>query len=203
MANETYTYDLGNATYINLTNRCNGNCVFCVRRLQNGVGGYDLHLTHEPAAHEVIAELEEKQPQQIVFCGYGEPTICLPELTEIAKWAKERRIKTRLDTNGLGSTYHQKDIVPELASVMDEVSISLNAPNRQRYQQITRCQYGESGFEDMLRFARRCRQEGIDVTLTVVDILMPEEIQACRALAEDIPAHFRVRGYIGPTLTDV
>lgn len=37
---------------------------------------------------------------------------------------------------------------------------------------------------------------GIHTTLSVVDVISPEDIETCRRIAQDVGAHFRVRHYI-------
>ena len=51
---DTFVYVLGDALYINLTNRCTNRCDFCIRNENAGVGGYNLWLEREPTAQEVI-----------------------------------------------------------------------------------------------------------------------------------------------------
>lgn len=195
MAN-TFTYDLGRAVYINLTNKCTCDCTFCVRREGEGVGPYELWLEREPEASDIIAELEKSHPEHVVFCGFGEPTMKLAQLVEVAAFVKSYGGHTRIDTNGHGSLYNGRDIVPELQGVIDEVSVSLNAPDADRYTELTRCRYGREGWDAMLDFAGHARDAGIGVTLSVVDLIGEDEIAACRKIAEDIGAKFRARVYV-------
>ena len=56
---ETITYEYGGGLYVNLTNRCDCACVFCLRH--NGHKGSiyadDLWLDHEPTREEAQADL--------------------------------------------------------------------------------------------------------------------------------------------------
>ena len=63
-----------------------------------------------------------------------------------------------MNTNGLGSLYNERDIVPELKGVVDVVSISLNAPDEAEYMKVTRPRF-EAAFQGMLDFAVRCREK--------------------------------------------
>ncbi|MDL2236821.1 radical SAM protein [Christensenellaceae bacterium OttesenSCG-928-K19] len=220
----TFVYKLGNVNYINLTNKCTCACTFCIRDNGGGVGGYDLWLETEPSAQQVI-HLLESDKTDIVFCGYGEPTMRLDALLEIARYVKGYGGHVRLDTNGHGSVYNGRDIAPVLAGKaenapeqergtevlctgkqgtrqssgimpIDEVSISLNAPTAEEYAKITNCRYGEQGFYDMLGFAAACVKNGIDTALSVVDVIGDKEIEACRKIAEDIGARLKVRHYV-------
>ena len=104
--------------------------------------------------------------------------------------------RTRLNTNGLANAYHQRDVTPQLAEVMDVVSISLNEATAEKYQAVCNSEYGEAAFGYMLEFARRCVSAGMDTVLSVVDVISPEDIEVCRAIAQDMGARLRVREMI-------
>ena len=55
---DTYVYQVGGKNYINLTNRCNNACDFCIRQNKVGIPGFSLWLEKEPEAGEVIAQLD-------------------------------------------------------------------------------------------------------------------------------------------------
>ena len=91
-----------------------------------------LWLDNEPTVEDVLREFEKVNWQivkEVVFCGFGEPTIRLAELLELLREIKKNRpaIPTRLNTNGLGNLEHGRDITPEFKNILDVVSISLNA----------------------------------------------------------------------------
>lgn len=192
----TYTYRLGQTTYINLTNRCTNDCEFCVRHTGPGVGGYDLRLEAEPSSEQVIEELQKERPDSVVFCGFGEPTIPLETLLQVASFVKSYGGRTRLNTNGQANLFHGRDVTADLAACIDDVSISLNAPDAVSYARITRCLYGEQGFASLTDFAEKCRQRGIRTTLSVVDVLSNDELEKCRQIARETGASFRVRPYV-------
>ncbi len=192
---DVYTYKLGNDTYINLTNKCTNDCTFCIRNSNEGVGGYHLWLEKEPTAQQVISELA-KDKSDVVFCGYGEPTIKLDELVAIARYVKGYGGYVRLNTNGHANEYHGRNVVPELKDVVDEVSISLNEADATKYNMVTNCEYGEAGYEHMLDFARLCVQSGIKVVFSVVDVISQEDIETCQKLSEKMGATFRLRHYV-------
>ncbi|NLY61442.1 MAG: radical SAM protein [Clostridiales bacterium] len=191
---DTFVYKLGDALYINLTNQCTNACDFCIRKGSQGMGEYNLWLKMEPTAQQVIEQLGDvKEYSEIVFCGFGEPTIKLNELIEIAKKVKADGGKVRINTNGHANLYHGRNVVPELAGLVDVMSISLNASNAEEYQKICRSRYGLEAFNGMLDFARACIGVIPEVVLSVVDVLPPEDIEKCRQIAEGIGAKFRVR----------
>lgn len=193
----TYVYQLGDATYINLTNQCTNDCTFCVRNTHDGVGGYNLWLDNEPEAQDIISTLEElPSVEKAVFCGLGEPTMRHEVLIEVAKYLKTRGTHIRLNTNGQGSASASEDLAAKFNGLIDVVSISLNASSAEEYQRLCRSRYGEEAYAHMLSFAQSCVKNGIDTVLSVVDIIGEEEVEKCRAIAEGIGARLRVRRYI-------
>ncbi len=167
-------YRFGNGVYINLTNRCPNLCVFCIKTKWNmQFHGNNLNLEgQEPSAGEVIAALERelrKAPfQEVVFCGYGEPTMRLDVLLFVAQTLKGWRAQAkyppfiiRLNTNGLGNRINHKDIVPLLARVVDEVYVSLNAPDAASWQKLVRpIEEFQDGYEDVCDFIHACVEAG-------------------------------------------
>lgn len=194
---KNFVYEYGDSLYINLTNKCPNNCEFCIRNFKNGVGEDDLRLTREPSFEDIKEDLSLfplKKYDEIVFCGFGEPMCALSVMSQVGPYLKRLGLKTRVNTNGLGGLWNKRDDVPKLISkYIDAVSISLNASNRELYQEICRSIYGEKAFDAMVEFARGCVENGIDTTLSVVDFIGEEEIEACRVLAESIGAKYRVR----------
>jgi len=190
----TYVYKLKDALYVNLTNRCTNACDFCIRKGRTGMGDYNLWLDKEPTAEEVLKEIgDPTQYSEIVFCGFGEPMIKLNELLDIAREVKKMGGKVRINTNGHANIYHGENVVPRLAGLVDVISISMNAPTAEQYQEVCKSRYGLKAFDAMLDFARECVGVIPEVVLSVVDVLSPEDIEKCRKIAEDIGATFRVR----------
>ncbi len=195
--NIAYPYQ-GNL-YVNMTNRCTNRCKFCIRFTPSGVDGIDLWLEHEPEAREIIDALEAKNFRdypEIVFCGYGEPMLRTEQLLETARYIRENsQCRIRINTNGHANRYYGRDITPALEGLVDVVSISLNAKNAAEYQEICRCDYGEAGFSAMLEFARLAKAHVPRVILSVVDVIGPDDIAACRKIARECGVEFRVRVY--------
>lgn len=191
---DTYVYEINGKDYINITNKCTNACTFCVRNHSKGVEGYDLWLQREPEPKEVT-DILSKNKRDVVFCGFGEPTTRIDVLCEIARFVKAYGGNVRINTNGHGSVYNGKDIVPMLSGIVDSVSISLNGSDGKKYQEVCKSLYGEKGYDYMLDFAKKCVNAGIEVILSVVSIVGEEEIEKCREIAKDIGAKFRLREY--------
>ena len=199
MQNTVYEY--GQGLYFNLTNKCPCRCTFCVRSLTSGLGSAaNLWLEAEPGARQVIAQLEGmelKNYTEAVFCGFGEPFCALEPMLEVCAYLKSREDcpPVRINTNGLGDLINARQTPPLLASLVDVVSISLNAPTGERYDQLCRPAFGEGSFEAMLKFARECKEFVPQVIFSVVgSVLTPEETAACEKIADGLGIPLRVRG---------
>jgi len=198
------TYEVEGALYVNVTNRCSNRCDFCIR--QNGDGAYgseSLWLEREPTVAEILASIFSRNLgsySELVFCGYGEPTFRLPDITEVAKRVKSEypALKIRVNTNGNSDLILGFDTAPMYKGAFDKVSISLNSPTAKGYNQICHSLYGENAFYSMLSFAKRVKLFVPEVAFSVVDeFISEEEIEACRALAKECGISLRVRKYIG------
>lgn len=195
-----YVYELHNNLYINLTNKCTSNCEFCVRNNKNGIGEDVLWLKKEPTVQDVMDSLEHfdvTSHKQIVFCGYGEPTLKLDVLLDSAKEIKQKyNIPIRINTNGHANLYYKKDITPLFEGLIDKVSISLNHSNAEEYDKICHSIYGTDAFAGLLDFAKKCREHVPNVVLTIVDIL-PQGVQdECKKIADKAGVTLRIRSYI-------
>ncbi|HTY00824.1 MAG TPA: TatD family hydrolase [Bacteroidota bacterium] len=189
-----FTYTLRDALYVNLTIRCNADCIFCDRGGDAIIKGINLKIEKEPTAEEVMAEIgDPTRYKEIVFCGYGEPTIRLEDMKTVARWVKQRGGRTRLNTNGHGNVINKRNILPELVGLIDAMSISLNATDPEEYGRLMRLN-GPTFFNAMLDFAREAVKLFPRVVLTIVDIPEIEKPQAM-AIAREVGAEFSVRPY--------
>mgnify|MGYP002516729072 FL=1 len=197
----TITYPVNKGLYINMTNRCPCNCTFCLRHNAEGVYGSDsLWLDREPTVQEVCDSVDTwdlPQFDEVVFCGYGEPTERLEDLLLVAKYIKAKDdIKIRINTNGLADLIWQKQTAPSLKGLIDTVSISLNTPNKEDYLKVVRPKFGAGSYDAMLRFTKDCTAYVPNVVMTVVDVVTSkEEQEQCRKICENIGARLRVRPF--------
>lgn len=199
MADIVYTY--GNQAYLNITNACPCRCTFCIRNNGDSVGEATTlwFENHSPTIDEIKTEIDNfdfsKYNNSITICGYGEPTCALNNLIEACKHLRSKGIKIRLNTNGLSNLINKRETAKEICEVIDSVSISLNAPTAEKYNEITKPSFGEKSFDAMLNFAKECKEYGIPVKLTVVDVISKEDIEDCRKLCDEIGIPLRVREY--------
>ncbi len=186
--------------YINITNRCNCACTFCLRNTKEMNEHNNLWIKKEPTAEEIIAAFEAYDwsgLDEVVFCGFGEPTMCIDVVLSVAKYlkSKHKEVPVRMNTNGSGNRHNGRDITRELKGLIDTISISLNASDAKKYYEITKSRYGEEAYEDMLDFAVKCKEYVPNVVLSVVDCIGEEEISACKKVCQKRGLDLRVRPF--------
>lgn len=197
---DTILYEAHGNLYLNITNRCTAECVFCIKRYSDGVYGYNLRLSKEPAVSDIIKELsnvELSKYREVVFTGLGEPLVRLDDVIEITRWLSARGMPVRLDTIGhAGLMYPGRDVASELAGAgMKVVSISLNAQDEKTYNELCIPKYKNS-YIKMLEFAKDVSKSGMELRFTVVN-LPAVDIPKCREIASDYCVDLKVRGYSG------
>ena len=194
----TITYTVGNSLYVNTTNRCSNSCDFCVRSHGEELYG-DLWLEREPTREEILEDVEKREPDrfpELVFCGYGEPTERQDDIVWTARQlkAKHPSLKIRINTNGQADLINNRDTAPELAGLVDTLSISLNCANAKSYQDVCHSVFGEKAFDALIDYARRAKKHVPDVVFSVVRGSIPDEdIEVCRKIAESVGVRLRVR----------
>lgn len=197
----TIFYKFEGKLYINITNGCPCRCVFCIRDNADSIRDNDsLWLEHEPSFEEITAAFDafdKGDMTDAVFCGYGEPCIRADMIVRVAEYIKNNsNMSIRLNTNGLVKLIHPDFDITRFGGVIDSVSISLNAPDAVRYNEVTRPSFGERSFDAMLKFARDMKDIVSTVGFTVVDIISEDEIDRCQALADSMGIPLRVRHYV-------
>lgn len=197
----TILYPVKQGLYVNLTNRCPCACTFCLRHNGDGVYGSDsLWLDREPTVQEVCDRLDAcglSQYNEVVFCGYGEPTERLDDLLAVAAHIRTKsNIAIRINTNGLSDLIHGEPTAHKLQGLIDTVSVSLNATNKDDYARLVRPSFGIGSFDAMLQFTKDCTRYVPHVVMTVVDVVTtPAEQELSRKLCESLGATLRVRPY--------
>lgn len=194
-------YTLEGGTYFNITNKCPCNCAFCIRSKGEAVGDAK-RLWHdvEPIFDDIkkaVDNYDFTNVDEVIFCGYGEPTNAYENLIETAKYLKQIKpsLKLRLNTNGLSDLINEKPTAKEICSVIDIVSISLNDPTSEKYDKITRNIFPGKAFDAMIKFTKECVQYCDNVVMTVVDVISEEDIEKSRQVCEECGAKFRVRSF--------
>lgn len=188
-------YRIRNSMYLNITNRCSNRCTFCPKFDDFTVKGHNLMLNSEPSFDEIMAAVGQPEDiNEIVFCGYGEPLIRLDLVKQVAAALKVRGYQIRINTDGQANLVHGRNILPELAGLVDSISVSLNAPDAATYSRICNTPFAEAGFSGVCDFIQSATAHIPQVVASVVT-LPGIDVEACRIVAESLGAEFRVREY--------
>ena len=204
--NLNIVYTLEGKIYINLTNMCSNRCIFCIRTVSDEVEGKNLWLADELFDVDTVKKqldeviFQNKDAKDVVFCGFGEPLIKFDMFCKTSKYIKEKypQMKIRVNTNGQANLIHKADMIPELAKYADEVSVSLNAENKELYNFVSQPVDKENAYYFVKNFIRDCVAAGIKTTATVVtgykDVLI--DVKKCEEIAHSLGAKFRVREWL-------
>lgn len=199
-------YEYNNNLYLNITNKCPNMCIFCIKTKWNmNFYSYNLKLEKEPKSDEVLNLIREsfskKYYNEIVFCGYGEPTMRWNVAKEISANIKNdkafKNVKIRINTNGMGNIINRYDITKEMKDIIDAVYISLNTANKEEWYRIMKPhdEYKENAFESVLDFIRSVKKYVREVVITAVE-LKDVDIDSARRFAEKQGLDFRLRPYL-------
>ncbi len=188
-------YRIRNSLYLNITNRCSNRCTFCAKFDDFTVKGHYLQLDHEPSASEVLAAVGNGADcDEIVFCGYGEPLIRLDLVKEVASALKHRGFRIRINTDGQANLVHGRNILPELAGMIDSLSVSLNAADAQTYAKLCNTPFGADGFQGVCDFLREAKKHIPRVTASAVTV-PGLDVAEVKRLAQSLGVDFREREY--------
>ena len=203
MSDNNLVYILDGKIYINLTNMCTNDCIFCLRRDKDDVCGQDMWLkTETNSAEDVVEQLQkytDKISKGVTFCGYGEPTMKFELLKKVAEYIKKNYPDTyiKVNTNGHGNVINKRNIIPELKGLVDEFSISLNAQNEELYKELSQPKI-DNAYQAMKDFALKAANEGFKTTLSVVSGYKDYNVDLalCENISKELKANFRNREWI-------
>jgi TatD family-associated radical SAM protein len=189
-------YRLEDKLFVNITNVCPCDCIFCIRKTADGMNENEsLWLEREPTLDEIKAAFDTRHDlseiTEIVFCGFGEPMERDQDVITLLKYFKKHGKRVRINTNGLVRLINPHFDISQLADA-DCVSISLNADDAEEYNRVTRPRFGIAAYDEVLRFAADVKKF-TNVTLSVVNVLAPHRIENCREIARNLGATFRLR----------
>ena len=149
--------------------------------------GHDLTLEEEPDAAAILeAAGDPGGYDEVVFSGFGEPTLRLDELKEVAAELRRRGAKRiRLATNGLGSRSNNRNILPELRGLLDAISVSMQAESAESYGKVCKTKDIENPYPSVKEFVREAKAVFGEVEVTAVEMPGIIDIEACEKVARD------------------
>ena len=192
-------YDYFGGLYLNITNKCPNACEFCIRNFTNSLGDADsLVLKEDPTIEGVRKELaswDVNSYDEVVFCGYGEPTERLPELLDLAHYIKARYGRQiRINTNGLADLIWGRPTAQDLKGVIDAVSVSMNEADAQKYYDLCHPRFGLKSYDAVIKYIEDVREYVPYVAASVVtSAISRESVAACYAKAEELGVVFKMR----------
>ncbi len=207
MKEPALAYEYGKGLYLNITNKCPTSCVFCIKRKwKMSYRGNDLNLgAREPSLEEVIAQIKNKSSQkrfeELVLCGYGEPTQRFDIIKKLAGSVRKgeieglpKDIRIRINTNGLGNLINGYDITPQMKGLINSLHISLNSHKPENWKKLMRPmpQYEKEGFDSVISFIISARSHVDEVVISAVKGLEPD-IEGLKKFAEKINVPLRLR----------
>jgi len=161
-----------------------------------------LKLKEEPHPKLIIEQLERYMPmrkwEEVVFCGFGEPTMRLDCILEVTRWIKRYHpdMRVRLDTNGHGYLLNpERKVVEEIREAgVDAVTVSLNGHDEETYQHVCKPSFKDA-YKRVLFFIAEAKRANLEIEVTAVRI--PEiDISRIQNLALQLGVNFRARDYI-------
>lgn len=194
MHKPTLAYPIGDKLYLNVTDRCTLRCAFCPKyAAEPRVRGYDLSLPTRPEVSDIIAAIGDPSAyREVVFCGFGEPTLRLKPVLEISEYIQSRHGRVRINTDGLANLVHKRNVLPEFRGRIDALSVSMNAQSEAVYNR--HCHPALAGsYPAMLKFLEQAPRYVKEVTATAIDGLAGVDIDACQRLASERGVQFRRR----------
>jgi len=116
---------------IEVTTRCNYDCIYCFRRSLIGEG---LHDMDKNLFYKIVDEAVEAGVSKISFSGWGEPLIH-PNIIDFLSYAKSKGLEVLLNTNG----YYLLDYIDVIADLgVDNVTVSIDAADDDVYKLVRR-----------------------------------------------------------------
>ncbi len=203
----TLVYSINNeknpsTVYINLTNACTNSCIFCLRTQKDDVCGCEMWHDDNYTLNDIIEQFKnfESSAKEVVFCGYGEPFLKKDMMKEFCEYLRKNypQIKIRVNTNGHANAIYKTNVAEEFKGLIDSVSISLNASNKEEYNDICKPKI-ENAYGAMLDFTSSCKKAGMDVSMSVVtgfDNVHSVDVEECEKIAHKLGAKFRNREFI-------
>ncbi len=143
---------------VNITRRCNLNCVFCYNRSFP-------RPSDETPVEKVLKFLEGSlpftAPDPVLTILGGEPTLRIAETIELARWAKRNGFQAHVSTNGL---LVDEEFAKAAAACGLNVQVSIDGPTVFEHENLR----GRGTFEKAMKAVRLLAKNGVHVTTNMV-----------------------------------
>jgi len=154
-----------------------------------------LWLSHEPGRDEILDDIMKRDLtgfDEIVFCGFGEPTYRLDDMLWLCREIKKFcMLPIRVNTNGHADLIAGYDTSPLFSGCVDRISISLNAPDAGEYSELCKPVFGIDAYRGVIDFANNIKDYVPEVILSVMGGLT--DVERCRLVADEMGLPLRVR----------
>ena len=187
--------------YVNLTNACTNDCVFCLRSQKDDVCGGQMWHDDKYTLNDIITQFNnfKPTPQEVVFCGYGEPFLKKDMMKSFAEYLRKNypEIKIRVNTNGHANAIYKYNVVEEFKGLIDEASVSLNSDNSEQYNEICKPKI-ENAYNEVKNFIKACNEAGIETVASIVTNFDNRiiNVENCEKIAKELGAKFKNREFI-------
>ena len=189
-----FGYSVDGDRHLNITNRCTLQCDHCPKYNGNWqYSDHNLRLFREPTVSELIDAVGNPSVwNEVVFSGFGEPTLRLYDVLEVSRRVHERGGRIRLETDGLANLFFGRDITPDLEGNVDTLVVGLKAHNSETYERLCKPKMSHA-YEAVVDFVERARDFVPEVVVTAMSDIPDVDLEACRELARQLNVSFAPR----------
>jgi MoaA/NifB/PqqE/SkfB family radical SAM enzyme len=159
---------------IDLTNRCNNNCIGCwtrsplLRELEPTVAWKSQEIPYDNVIH-LLNDLHDLKTRRVRFTGGGEP-LMHPRLDDILRACKQRQLITCITSNGSLLNAERAELYAELP--IDELAVSLWAATPESYSRTHPNKTGRT-FEKVERhLTSLCQKKKLRPRVTLANVLL-------------------------------
>jgi sulfatase maturation enzyme AslB (radical SAM superfamily) len=143
------------AVYLECTNRCNYNCIFCYQGEKLEKKDFDLFLLRK------LTKEMKRYGTSFVSIGGGEPLL-YPFLFQAIQEIQEKGIQTEIVTNG--SLFNKTNIKQLKATGLRFVQVSLDSSNEKTYLILRK----GGNFKKVIKNIEMLTKEGFEVCISMV-----------------------------------
>jgi len=183
-----YHFLPGSSTYSLATAGCPLSCQFCQNWQLSQSRPEDIYVNYVSPGE--IASSAEKQKLPVIAFTYNEPTVFIEYLTDIARLAEKRNIKSVLISCG----FMNEEPLKEMCDVLDAIKIDLKGFSEDFYRKVCGAE-----LKPVLRSIKQVAKS--KVHLEIVNLVVPtlnDSDKMLNALSEwimgeigpDVPIHF-------------